>query len=191
MANLVLRVAAGAPPTPPGTYVTKNAALSYLEIDNNFINLDTEIHQNRADIDILINKSVTVSPTAPATPITGALWFNNLTNTLFCWDGTNWQDTGQTTPTGPNAPPGGATQGDTWYDTANNLMMYYDGTNWQPMGGGYIDSLLDVDTSSVAAKEWDLLRWDPDAVDADGRTGQWVPTNVIDGSPDGGLTDDF
>jgi len=92
MATLTLRSSAVAAPL-GFTYTTKGAPLTYLEIDNNFINLDIEIHQNRDDIDYLLARQTIVNANQPTNPAIGQLWhdLDALPNPeTFLWDGTQW-----------------------------------------------------------------------------------------------------
>ena len=153
MANLTFRSSAVAAPV-GSTYITKNAPLTYLEIDNNFINMDIEIHQNRTDIDYLLARQTIVNVNAPTNPAIGQLW-HDLDD--FAPYGTTW---------------------------------LWDGTNWINISRlKYIDNLFDVIAAPPQGQG--MLAYDPLAVDAEGRTGQWIINFVVDGSPDGGATDDF
>lgn len=224
MADLVLRSVTALPPT-GYTYTTKGAALTYFEIDNNFIELDTEIH----NIELALPEVADNAP--PGVP--GKIWYNTQNDKTYIYDGATgtWLLVGDApitftagTPTGGsngdrwvdtstgisyvfdgaaglwrkvglyieinNIPPIAPYDGQQWFDLLNQEMKLWDGNQWIVTSGTkIIDGLNDVISTTVLAGQ--LLEWDPTAVDADGRVGQWVATHVLDASPDGGATDDF
>ena len=148
MANLILRVNTGTLPT----HLTKGSPLTHAEMDTNWTNLDDEIHQNIDDIAdhevrlVDVENKVTFAgpsyPAAPA-PILGSTWFDTTTNTFYAWDGTQWSDTGQTTPIGATAPTP-TTPGDMWYDTTTFSLYIWDGTVWVPVQAGCTLSLIHI-----------------------------------------------
>ena len=187
MAVLTLRSSAVTPPFAGAFYTTKGAPLTYLEIDNNFIELDAEIHQNITRIELLELMIPVASAAAPAVATPGKLWYDTTGDEYRYWSGTQWVSISRVeyidelidvdTSTVPPAI------GDT---------LSWDGANWIPSTPVLaIDELIDVDTSTNTPNDWDLLRWDSSATDVNGNIGQWIPTNVIDGSLNGGATNDF
>ena len=117
----------------------------------------------------------------------------------YSYDGTNWFDSSMKPGAYwvPLAFEGSATtgfgvQGDEIYITqtgAKNetiLSRYiHDGTSWVKtvLGAQYIDDLLDADTTNIVpTTNTSYLMWNGV---------NWVPSDLTDGSPDGGATDDF
>lgn len=97
--------------------------------------------------------SVTLSPTAPANPRDGDLWYNTTNNELNMWNGTNWVGVGGSTgPQGPAGPPGQGLAINGTVSTAANLpttgvavnsvymaldtgiAYIWDGTTWHSLG---------------------------------------------------------
>lgn len=203
MATLTFRSAIVAAPPAGSLYTNKVAPLTNEEIDRNFLNLDIEIHQNATNIELNRQRLPDAGPIIPVATIPdnfgnpvpiprGKIWLNTLDDMAYIWNGANW------------------IQLNDRVDFLNELfdvdtsplaghILVWDPTAADAVGNvgqwinvpheHYIDDLLDVDTTGVAQHE--ILQWDSTAIDADGRVGQWVPTNIIDGSPDGGATDDF
>lgn len=138
MADLTLRVLAGS----RATHTTKGSPLTHPEMDTNWINLDDEIHQNIDDITQLqadvavLQIMVTQTGTSPPTNYqTGSLWYDPSTDTLYCFNGTRWVDTGATAPAGVTFPANAdSTAGDTFYHTGDLTFYVFDGTQWQPLG---------------------------------------------------------
>jgi hypothetical protein len=63
---------------------------------------------------------------APASPLTGQLWFNTTTKVLQVWQGVAWKSLGGATASA--TPPSNSQTGDLWYDTVNQQLKVYDAT---------------------------------------------------------------
>ena len=70
--------------------------------------------------------------TAPLRPIQGQLWFDNTTNVMKVYDGTQWVAVGSATisATPPQDPPSGSF----WFKTPSNTLHTWDGSQWVFIG---------------------------------------------------------
>ena len=164
MADLVLRVATALPPT-GSLYTTKNAALTFSEIDNNFIELDTEVHNV---IDALPELSAT-----PPVAVDGKIWFDtdNARTYIFNGNTASWEEIGVANDTEISAvSPATPEVGKLWYDTTTNKLFVWDGTQWKAAdeGGSTVSPTAptsplsgDVwyDTANAIFYVWDGFQW--------------------------------
>lgn len=68
--------------------------------------------------------------------------------------------------------PGSPTAGDLWYDTSASVLKSYNGSTWGALAvPASIDDLSDVDTSTVAPTDGQVLMWDNAA-------SKWEPGNA-------------
>jgi len=72
------------------------------------------------------------SPSAPASPLKGQIWYDSSTSKLKFWDSSKWRTTGGA-EIGTTAPSG-LTQGDFWFDTATNQLFAWTGTSFVLVG---------------------------------------------------------
>lgn len=121
MADLTLRSVSQLPPA-GSLYTTKNAALTYIEIDNNFIELDAEVHT-------LSNLLPESGPVAPS-PGDGKLWYDTANNALLIWDGTGWAQTSVNQNYAQSFQPVSPRFGNMYFDTTTDELSMYDGANW-------------------------------------------------------------
>ena len=78
--------------------------------------------------------SVTVATTAPASPVTGGLWYNDTTGLLQIWNGTAWKlvnDWVVVSDTAPTTP----FNGQLWYDSLTAYRTFV----WSTQAGAWID----------------------------------------------------
>jgi hypothetical protein len=99
------------------TLVGKNYAGYGQFLDTNFIHL-------------LENSSNT---TAPATPLTGQLWWDSGHNLMQVYTGTAWKTISSATASS-TAPSGNNVTGDLWYDTVNQQLNVWTGSAWLLIG---------------------------------------------------------
>lgn len=104
------------------TLVGKNYAGYGQFLDDNFIHL-------------LENGANT---TAPASPLTGQLWWDKTNNLLKVYNGSVFKVISASTASA-TAPVSNVT-GDLWYDTVNQQLKVYSGTGWITVGPAYTQS---------------------------------------------------
>jgi len=104
------------------TLVGKNYAGYGQFLDTNFIHL-------------LENGS---NYTAPASPLTGQLWWDKTNNLLKVYNGTTFKVISASTASA-SAPVSNVT-GDLWYDTVNQQLKVYSGSGWITVGPAYTQS---------------------------------------------------
>jgi hypothetical protein len=104
------------------TLVGKNYAGYGQFLDDNFIHL-------------LENGANT---TAPASPLTGQLWWDKTNNLLKVYNGTTFKVISASTASA-SAPVSNVT-GDLWYDTVNQQLKVYSGSGWITVGPAYTQS---------------------------------------------------
>ena len=117
------------------------------------------------------------TPTQPASPTTGDLWFDtDDDNKIYRYNGTTWdsaQDSGiaaavnaaqtaQTTADGKalvfyqTTAPTGMSEGDLWYSSTTKLIQRYDGSVWELVGNSYSKtSELEDDDNLGGTADWD------------------------------------
>ena len=169
MAALTLRVLSGT----LGTQITKGSPLTHAEMDQNWLNLDAETHQNITDIaalqastaqfELLLPTPGTAFPTAFTT---GTLWFDTASETLYCYSGSRWVNVGETVQT--VAPPN-PTEGDTYYDPGTSMMYMWSNGAWETISAGAevtgvqpaspIIGDLWFDTNTNELKVWNGTSW--------------------------------
>lgn len=103
------------------TLVGKNYAGYGEFLDENFIHL-------------LENSSNT---TAPGAPLTGQLWWNQTTDTLQVYNGSNWKVISGATSSPAASPPLNPVAGDLWFDSTNAQLNVYSGTAWIVVGPAF------------------------------------------------------
>ena len=94
----------------------------------------TLIGRNYSGYGVFLNDNFVVlmenfaSPTAPASPLTGQLWFNTATKKIQVWQGSLWKTLAFSTTVG-SAPPAnnGVLVGDLWWDTTNDQLNVWGG----------------------------------------------------------------
>jgi hypothetical protein len=74
------------------------------------------------------------SPTAPAHPTIGQMWYDTAHNVEWFWNGTSWDNQVLRSFSGPTAPADPLV-GQLWYDTTNRVLNVWDGA--APTGGGW------------------------------------------------------
>jgi hypothetical protein len=126
------------------------------------------IGQEQLSFTLASGVNVTFSPTAPANPNIGDLWYNTASgNQLATWTGTAWSvqqfgvpavsfaatDIGGITTYVQGTAPSGAATGSLWFDSSNGFKLnQWNGSSWQPYqwGTNSIGSGA-VGTSNIAA----------------------------------------
>lgn len=103
------------------TLVGKNYAGYGEFLDENFIHL-------------LENGSNT---SAPGAPLTGQLWWDQTTDTLKVYNGTNFKVISGATASPAASPPSNPVAGDLWYDSTNAQLNVYSGTGWIVVGPAF------------------------------------------------------
>jgi hypothetical protein len=76
--------------------------------------------------------------TAPASPLTGQLWWDKTNNLLKVYNGTTFKVISASTASA-SAPVSNVT-GDLWYDTVNQQLKVYSGSGWITVGPAYTQS---------------------------------------------------
>lgn len=104
------------------TLVGKNYAGYGQFLDDNFVHL-------------LENGANT---TAPASPLTGQLWWDKTNSLLKVYNGTTFKVISASTASA-SAPVSNVT-GDLWYDTVNQQLKVYSGSGWITVGPAYTQS---------------------------------------------------
>ena len=175
MADLTLRVVTALPPT-GSLYTTKNAALTFFEIDNNFVELDSEIHtlENR-----LPEVSVTTPNIAP-----GKIWYNPDTDRTYIYNDINsvWEEIGvYNEPEVNTVAPASPDPGKIWYDSTTGDTTIWDGGQWVSVSGSGVTVASTAPTAPKVGDQWydlttgDMFLWDGS---------QWLDisgTKIIDG----------
>jgi hypothetical protein len=85
--------------------------------------------QNENFVKILENFS---NPTAPANPIQGQLWYDNINKKLNAYDGTEYKKVANLYV--QKAAPTSATEGDLWWDSTNQQLSSYNGASFRLVG---------------------------------------------------------
>ena len=78
---------------------------------------------------------------SPANPVEGQLWYDNGTNILRVFDGTEWAPTGSIKKSN-TAPTLTNTTGDIWVDTLKKQLYISSGSTWLLVGPQYSDSMI-------------------------------------------------
>ena len=74
--------------------------------------------------------------TAPASPITGQLWYDTTSNILKYYSGTSFKPVASLT-SATSAPSSSILTGDLWWDTANQQLKAYSGSTWITIGPAF------------------------------------------------------
>jgi hypothetical protein len=120
---------------------------------------------------------------APATPISGELYYNTTGNSPYCWNGTSWVASGGFTGPTSATPPATPSDGQLWvYPAAAasgvNWLFRYNAASastykWEFLGGPAIWAYLAADESSATVGAWtDLTTVGPEIVCA--RAGDYL-----------------
>jgi len=146
------------------SYTINNAdGSSLVVIPDTQINTDygiTLIGRNYSGYGVFLNDNFIsimenfAKPTAPATPLTGQLWFNTTTNLIQVWQGSAWKTLSFTTVSGTPPATTGITVGDLWWDNNNYQLNVWGGLS-QFAGNSAVTSTGNVltvnfSTSSLA-----------------------------------------
>lgn len=75
--------------------------------------------------------------TAPGAPLTGQLWWDQTTDTLKVYNGTNFKVISGATASPAASPPSNPVAGDLWYDSTNAQLNVYSGTAWIVVGPAF------------------------------------------------------
>lgn len=70
---------------------------------------------------------------APGNPLEGQLWYNNTTNTLHAYNGTEFKSLGSL-KVSSTEPATSLVQGDLWFDSGNNQLHVYNGSSFSLVG---------------------------------------------------------
>jgi microcystin-dependent protein len=130
---------------------TNNAAKAPIIVADQTINTQTDVTfvgKNYAGYGPLIAENFLhllenyASPSAPATPVQGQLWFDNTSGTSQLKvniDGTanGWQAAGNVRKAAASPDLTNSIQGDLWVDTVNQQLNLYTGSQWLLVGPTY------------------------------------------------------
>jgi hypothetical protein len=127
--------------------------------------------------------------TAPGAPLTGQLWWDQTTDTLKVYNGTNFKVISGATASPAASPPSNPVAGDLWYDSTNAQLNVYSGTAWIVVGpaftagtgvtGAIPDTITDnTATSHVVIK---LFVQDEIVGIVSRDSGPWTPQTAIPG----------
>lgn len=75
--------------------------------------------------------------TAPGAPLTGQLWWDQTTDTLKVYNGTNFKVISGATASPAASPPSNPVAGDLWYDSTNAQLNVYSGSAWIVVGPAF------------------------------------------------------
>jgi len=115
------------------------------------------------------NASITMSSTAPTSPIAGALWFDTNSGRLYIYYDTVWVDTnpetggsgGSSSITTSDTAPSSPSVGDLWFDTTGGRLYVYFSNAWidtnpETAGSGGTSSVTVNSVAPSAASIGDL-----------------------------------
>jgi hypothetical protein len=102
-----------------------------------FINYGEDVNQ-----DLLWIMQNFANATAPTNPVTGQIWYNTATNSIYIYNGTSWLSAGGAVISG--TAPTGQNPGTLWYNSIKQQLNVWSGTAWLlvgPLGSptGYIN----------------------------------------------------
>ena len=81
------------------------------------------------------------NPTAPAQPVQGQLWYDNVNNLLKVYDGAGtWNPAGAIKKSLNRNPPASANIGDVWVSTDTSQLYVWSGSSWVLVGPQYSSS---------------------------------------------------
>jgi len=93
--------------------------------------------------------------TPPPKPISGQIWFDNLSNKIKFYDANKtWRTMGGATSSGANNKPTNLTLGDFWFDTDHNQVYVWNGTAFTLIGGS-VSTGASTQMSSILVKDLD------------------------------------
>lgn len=128
---------------------------------------------------------------APGAPLTGQLWWDQTTDTLKVYNGTNFKVISGATASPAASPPSNPVAGDLWYDSTNAQLNVYSGTTWIVVGPaftagtGVTGAIPDTITDNAAGTHVVIKLFVQDEIvgivsrDA----GPWTPQVAIPGFP--------
>ena len=109
---------------------TINTSSSMILVGKNYAGYGEFLDENF--IHLLENNSNT---TAPASPLTGQLWWDKTNNLLKVYNGTIFKTISAATSSA--SQPSSNVTGDLWYDTTNQQLKVYTGASFLVVGPGY------------------------------------------------------
>jgi hypothetical protein len=109
---------------------TINTSSSMILVGKNYAGYGEFLDENF--IHLLENGSNT---TAPASPLTGQLWWDKTNNLLKVYNGSIFKTISAATSSA--SQPGSNVTGDLWYDTTNQQLKVYTGASFLVVGPGY------------------------------------------------------
>jgi hypothetical protein len=112
---------------------TINTASSVTLVGKNYAGYGEFLDENF--IQLLENYS---NPTAPASPLTGQIWWDSTNSLMKVWQGSTWKTISSATASA-TAPSTNVT-GDLWYDTTNQQLKVWTGSAFLVVGPAYTSS---------------------------------------------------
>ena len=112
---------------------TINTASSVTLVGKNYAGYGEFLDENF--IQLLENYS---NPTAPASPLTGQIWWDSTNSLMKVWQGSTWKTISAATASA-SAPSTNVT-GDLWYDTTNQQLKVWTGSAFLVVGPAYTSS---------------------------------------------------
>jgi len=89
--------------------------------------------------------------TAPASPLTGQIWFDSGNSKLKFWDGNQFRTTGGAEI--GSVAPSGLTIGDFWFDTTTNQLFAWGGTSFTLIGPQAVAGSATTEMLSTSVKD--------------------------------------
>jgi hypothetical protein len=124
--------------------VTTTSGVALATIPDNTVNTTTTsialVGKNYAGYGAFLNENYVKilenfsNSTAPSTPLTGQLWFDNTNTLLKVWTGNQWKQMHGSSA--QNTAPGNPITGDLWWDTTNLVLKVWGGSTWIIIGPG-------------------------------------------------------
>ena len=123
---------------------TINTSTTVTLVGKNYPNYGNILDQNF--IKLLENSSNT---TAPASPLTGEIWWDSGNRILKVYTGSAWKNVGSTTASS-SAPSSNNNVGDLWWDTTTGALWGYDGITQEYKLIGPIGGLADISSETIS-----------------------------------------
>lgn len=129
---------------------TDNSNKDPIIVEDGTINNDTSINlpgKNSTGYGQVISQDLIyllenfAGPTAPFRAIEGQLWYNNDSNQLFVYDGTNWMPSGGLIKSINEPDPTQANDGDLWINTERQQLYLFSGSTWVLVGPNFSEGL--------------------------------------------------
>jgi len=129
---------------------TDSANKNPITVDDQTINTETSISlpgKNSTGYGQIISQDLLyllenfAGSTEPSRAVEGQLWYNNDTNQLLIYDGTQWVPSGGLIKNISQPDPTEALDGDLWVDTDNQQLYLFSGSTWILVGPTFSEGL--------------------------------------------------